>query len=259
MRICTLASSSKGNCALVSCNDTYFLIDAGISMRAICNKLKLLGIGIDQVKGIAVTHEHIDHIKGIDMLVKYFAIKVYACQRVAEAICRQYPQTEPMLKVFNAGDGFEIGGAEIQSFVTPHDTPESVGYIVDDGRKKLAFVTDLGYVPESVFCAVRGADTIILEANHDVDMLRDGDYPEFLKRRIGGRRGHLSNAEGAELAVRLAGCGASRFVLAHLSEKNNTPNKAYTAVASALERCGAFKYTQVAVAPASEISTCYAV
>ena len=238
MKICTLASSSSGNCALVSQGDTHLLIDDGISLRRVTAGLKRLGLLPGDLTGVLITHEHSDHISGLKMLVKYMDTPIFAPYRVAEGLCAVVPEAAPRISCFPAGTEFVVGELSVTSFVTMHDTPESVGYRFDDGRFSLVFVTDVGCVTPTVLNASLGADMAVIEANHDIMMLKKGMYPPYLKRRILSEHGHLSNDESGALACRLAGSGTKRIVLAHLSRENNTPRLALDTVGGALLRQG---------------------
>lgn len=239
MKICTLASSSSGNCTLVSEGSTHILIDAGISLRRITTSLKHFGLLPDELAGVLVTHEHSDHINGIKMLVKYHNTPVFAPRGVAESIYGIIPEAKNSITYFHAGTEFVLGEIAVRSFVTPHDTPESVGYRVDTDHSSLVFVTDIGCVTPTILDAALGADMAVIEANHDVRMLKTGAYPAYLKRRVLSERGHLSNDDSGQLASRLAASGTRRIVLAHLSKENNTPRLAWDTVGSALKKQGA--------------------
>lgn len=229
LKFCTFASGSSGNCTLVSHESTHILIDAGISLRRTVFSLKELGLEPSDLSGVLVTHEHTDHVKGLYNLTKHFAVPIFATHKTAIALVSSRPELNEAICVFNSGDSFGLGSMEIHSFKTPHDTPESVGYKLRAGSRALALVTDLGCVPGSVLNAVSGCDAVILEANHDVEMLINGRYPPFLKKRILGDRGHLSNEAGAQFAMNLVQSGTRRLVLAHLSRDNNTPERAFSA------------------------------
>ncbi len=237
MEICTLASSSKGNCTLVSHQGRHILIDAGISLRRIRSCLSALGIGLPDVSAVLITHEHTDHIQGLPMLTAHCPLPICAPAATAAAILRKVPKSEPLLRPFSPGMAFELDGFQVQSFPTPHDVP-SVGYRIRAGSREMALVTDLGHVTEDVRQAVSGVDLAIVEANHDLDMLRHSRYPYFLKQRIAGDRGHLSNPSSGDLAAALVASGTRQLVLAHLSGDNNTPQLAGACVAGVLEAAG---------------------
>ena len=235
MYFCTIASGSSGNCTLVSEGDTNILIDAGISMRRTAAALTSLGVSPADITAILITHEHSDHISGLQRFSKKYGVEVYAGEVTAGILVEKDLCESARMHAFTPGETFTLGSISVKSFRTPHDTPESVGYRLTAGESSLAFVTDLGYMPESVMDCICGADAAVLEANHDVGMLRSGPYPYYLKRRILGDGGHLSNEAAAECAVKLAKNGAKRIVLAHLSRENNLPSLALAAVGRALE------------------------
>lgn len=238
MKICTLASSSSGNCTLVSQGGTHILIDAGISLRRITASLQQLGIEMKDLAGVLVTHEHSDHINGIKMLVKYHDVSIMAPRGVARELCRAVPGAERCVTHFEAGSDFVVGEISVKSFLTMHDTPESVGYRFDDGRSSLVFVTDIGSITPTVLDAASGASMAVVEANHDIVMLKKGSYPAYLKRRILSDRGHLSNDDSGRFVSALVKSGTCRIVLAHLSRENNTPRLAHETVSLALRGCG---------------------
>ncbi len=259
MKICTLASSSSGNCTLVSQGSTHILIDAGISLRRITTSLKHFGVSPDELTGVLITHEHSDHINGVKMLVKYHKMPVYAPLGVAESLCGIIPDARDSITYFHAGTEFVLGEIAVRSFLTPHDTPESVGYRFDTSRSSLVFVTDIGCVTQTVLDAAQGADMAVIEANHDVQMLKTGAYPAFLKRRVLSERGHLSNDDSGRLASRLAETGTKRIVLAHLSKENNTPRLAWETVGAALKKQGAVVGgdLELETAPADDMGKLY--
>ena len=247
MRICTFASGSKGNCTLVSAGGYNFLIDAGISMRRICANLALCSLKPSDISAIFITHQHSDHISGLGMMTKHYAIPVYAPRSTAHHLYVSMSCPEELIHVFPLGESVGFGGITVSSFATSHDTEESAGYRVE-GDGIFAFATDTGTVTESVFRGLCGAEAVIIESNHDVQMLRYGDYPYYLKQRILSDRGHLSNDACGALACRLADAGTKCFVLGHLSRENNTPSKALAAVGHALEG----KSVQLFVAPEAD-------
>lgn len=233
MRICIFASGSSGNCMLLSSGDTNILIDAGISMRRIDNALRQAGLAMRDVGGVLITHEHSDHISGLKMLIKHYAVPVYAPRTVAARLRGMLPEVDGCLRIIEPGRDTAIGTMKVRAFHTPHDTDESVGYRVEAGGV-FALATDMGCVTEEIEENLRGADTVLIEANHDIDMLCYGPYPVYLKRRILSDRGHLSNEDCARLVRTLAENGVNRVILGHLSRENNTPEKALAAVRTAL-------------------------
>lgn len=233
MTLTTFASGSTGNCALVSSDGGNILIDAGISMKRIRENLSRSGLAPEELSGILITHEHSDHINGLAMLTKYHAVPVYAPGILAGSLRRAVPGLEQCLHVIEAGRAFRLGGLTVTAFHTSHDTDESVGYRIERGCA-LGFATDMGCVTEEVQNALLGCEAVLIEANHDVDMLVSGPYPTYLKRRILSPQGHLSNDDCARLAATLADSGTKYIVLGHLSRENNTPELAYKTVRDAL-------------------------
>ena len=225
MRICVFASGSTGNCLAVSHNSTNILVDAGISLRRIESALAQSKLSMRDITGVLITHEHSDHISAIKMITKKYAVPIYAPHTVAARIIGMLPETEEHIRVIPVGETFTIGELQIRAFHTCHDTDESVGYrIIGDGS--FAIATDTGCVTDEIFTALNGCDTVLIESNHDEDMLRYGPYPVVLKRRILSEYGHLSNEMCASLALRLAENGTKTIILGHLSKINNTPQLA---------------------------------
>jgi len=245
MTVYTLASSSAGNCTLVSSGSTHILIDAGISLRRIRDRLRQIGLSPDNIDCVLVTHEHIDHISGIRMLVKYHKTPIFSSLGERFGICRTAPEAEPYINCFETGASFDIGGIIVSSFRTPHDTNGSVGYTLTAGGIKLAYATDLGCLTEEVLEATSGADIAIIESNHDRDMLRRGPYPPYLKRRILSEHGHLANNDSGLFAAKLVRSGTRYIQLAHLSCENNTPDLAGETVAQTLVEYGIMAGTDV--------------
>lgn len=248
MEFYTLASSSAGNAALVCHNDTHLLIDAGISCRRITQSLAVLNLTLDDLDGILITHEHVDHVRGLGTLQKKHAIPLYASFGTAAAL--DYPA--PYLHAFAADETFAIKDLQIRSFRTSHDAKESVGYRIESDAGSLAVLTDTGFVTDEAHDAALGADMLLLESNHDVVMLKNGGYPYYLKQRILGECGHLSNEAAAEFAVECVRAGTSDILLAHLSDENNSPQLAEYTVGRALQSSGLS--VRLAAAPRDTIS-----
>ena len=236
MEITIFASGSSGNCLLLKDQNTALLIDAGISMRRIARGLSGAGLTPGELDGVLITHEHSDHISGLGSLVKKFSVPVYAPHTILNRLCGMLPELTDHVRCIPTGQSFSLKDLSVYAFRTPHDTDESVGYRVG-GSGVFALATDMGHVTEDVFTGLSGADTVLVEANHDTDLLRDGRYPVYLKKRILSPRGHLSNADCAVLVRRLYDSGTRCFVLGHLSRENNTPALAAETVRRALEGC----------------------
>ena len=231
--IYTLASGSSGNCTYLKLGEAEFLIDAGVSRREIARKLAELGTSLDKIAAIFVTHEHSDHIKGIEMIAKYDRIPIFGAKPSLSVMTRVDPT---LLHPIRQNESVTLKDATITPFKTWHDSLASYGYVASYEGLSFGYCTDLGRPSDEVTDALVGCRAVILEANYDSDMLKYGDYPPFLKSRIAGEFGHLSNDVSAKFAAFLAKCGTERILLAHLSKENNTPEKAYTAVSEYLKK-----------------------
>ncbi len=231
-RFCSLVSGSSGNALYLEHKKTKILIDCGISCARICESLKLVGVNPAEIDGIVVTHEHSDHVNGVRVFSNKFGCKVYAGERTLENISCYNPIG------INAEKSFEIGGIGVMPFDIPHDAVQPFGYTFMLGGIKLSVATDMGKIDAHVAEIIRGSEFAFLEANHDTEMLLKGPYPYYLKERIKGSEGHLSNDQCASLAAALARTGTTKIVLGHLSNTNNTPQRAMQTVADALEGNG---------------------
>ncbi len=257
--LCTLASGSSGNCTLVSDGKTHILIDAGISARRITRALDALGLHTGELSAVLLTHEHADHIAGLKTLTARYRVPVYASARTAAAV--ESVVAEGLLNAFPAGGQFEIGSIGAQTFLTPHDTPESVGYALEAGHTRIVLATDLGHVPEQALGYICTADILLIEANHDIGLLKQGPYPYFLKKRILSDNGHLSNDACAQAVSSAVEKGVKTVLLGHLSAQNNTPALAFSQVCGVLGQLGAKlgRDVCVEVAPRAESGTVFAV
>ena len=253
----TLASGSEGNCLLLSDGRTNLLVDAGISARRIKTALSALGLTPDDLSAILITHEHSDHVAGLNTLIKHHDIPLYASAPTARQLAYRIAGIEPMLRCINAEDCFPVGTLNVRVFATSHDSSCSVDYRVDSAYGSVGILTDTGYVTESASNALHGVDLLVLESNHDVEWLRSGPYPYYLKERILGTQGHLSNDCAAQFAVQMAQSGTKEIVLAHLSKENNTPVRALDNIQRVLSAAG--YEIPVSVAPRKELSNAYRV
>ncbi len=255
-KFCTLYSSSSGNCTLISDRDTNILIDAGVSASKICASLESLAISPGEIDAILVTHEHSDHISGIRVFCKKFNTHVYANAKTAEKILETYPDIAlGCIHIIEPSVPFSVRSMKIKGFSTPHDSASSLGYVIESEEKKYAVATDTGTITQSMLSNLAGAEAVLIESNHDEEMLKNGPYPYMLKKRILSDKGHLSNSSCAWLSTQLALWGTKRIILGHLSEKNNTPQKAYICAQNLLEANG-FKVggdVLLKVAPPDEI------
>jgi len=239
--VSVLASGSRGNCAVVASSTTRLLVDTGLSGRETVKRLRQLGERTDQFSAILITHEHSDHVAGLQRLAAKLNVAVYMTAPTHhawnEAMRDEEGKVPQLGKVehFAAGRSFQIGDIAVTPFTIPHDAADPVGFTFRMEGVKVGFATDLGYMPVSVRDHLRGCDVLVMESNHDVEMLRSGPYPWSVKQRVMSRVGHLSNDALAEFFTNdYDGC-ASYVVLAHLSEQNNHPEIARRAAEHALQ------------------------
>ena len=234
MKFINIASGSKGNASFVFTDNTLVLIDAGISFKELKNQCDVVGIDLSRLDAVFITHEHSDHIKGLKTLSSELDVPIYmnptsyrvACQKVGDIF--NVIQEEFIHPV-------AIKDLCISAFRHTHDAAYTQGFRISDGRKNLVMATDLGKITPGVYKNMQLADFLYIESNYDKDMLKNGPYPYFLKARINGSNGHLSNIDCSQAIVDLVKEGRDRFMLAHLSETNNTPNVAATTLKSALD------------------------
>jgi len=238
--VSVLASGSRGNCAVVRTARTSVLVDAGISCREVFKRIKASGEDPRSLSAIVLTHEHSDHIYGLATLAKKLNIPIFMTGATHQAWSRamrdqkgERPQLA-RLELFYAGKSFEIGDISVMPFTIPHDAVDPVGFTFRAEGTKIGFATDLGYLPASVRDHLRGCDVLVIESNHDLEMLRDGPYPWSVKQRVMSRVGHLSNDALADFLTSDYDGGATYVVLAHLSEQNNLPDLARRAAERAL-------------------------
>lgn len=230
----SIASGSKGNCGLYRAGKTVILIDLGVSLRKITTALASHGLGLADVSAVLLTHEHIDHVKGLQMFLKKADAPVFASRGTADALAEKDPACAGRLHAFDSGEALWVHDVDIATFATPHDAADSVGYVLAHGNHRFGYATDLGFVPREAAALLRGCGTVVLESNHDPHMLQAGPYPYALKMRVAGPSGHLSNPDCAVFAADLVRHGTRSLVLAHLSEKNNMPALALQQTAAAL-------------------------
>ena len=240
MEYCSLMSGSWGNCHYIRAGETSILIDAGQSGSRILTNMASAGCSpAESLSAIVVTHAHRDHITGVGILARRLGIEVYATEGTwfeMGAIAGEIP--EGLRKTIDCSEKWSIGSLSLEAFPTSHDALESVGYVVRNGENALGIATDCGVFTSRMERMLRDMRLLILEANHDLDMLRTGKYPGFLKKRIAGIEGHLSNVDAGQALLRMLGDKTERVVLAHLSQENNTSDKALETVGCALAQAG---------------------
>ena len=233
----SLVSGSSGNCSIVSDGKTTLLCDCGLSVRRLEELLKTIRISPADLSAILITHEHSDHIQGAGVVSKKYALPVFATEQTHIAI-KNCGISEANIKYISPSKDFEIGTLGIKPFSIPHDAANPVGYSFFYGNNKLSLATDIGHMNDYIFNNIKGSIAVILESNHDLTMLKNGRYPEFLKRRILGNFGHLSNIDAAKTALRLLEHGTKHIMLAHLSTDNNTPKTALLETAELAKKSG---------------------
>ena len=229
MRLCSIASGSSGNCIYIGSDNTHVLVDAGISNKRIEMGLNDLGLNARELDGILITHEHSDHIKGLGVLARKYGTPIYSTKETLEEIqdsksLGEIP--EDLMHPITPDVDFMVG----KPFRIDHDAANPVAYRVQNEKRSVAVATDMGHYSQYIIDHLQGLDAILLEANHDVKMLEAGPYPYYLKRRILGDYGHLSNENSGKLLCRILHDKLQAIVLGHLSKENNLPELAYEAV-----------------------------
>ena len=256
--VSVLASGSRGNCALVATSATRILVDAGLSGRETCRRLRALGERAEEISAILITHEHSDHVAGLQRLATKLNVPVFLTAPTHQAWSRAVRDQQgaipelPKSEHFSAGRGFRVGDIEVMPFTIPHDAADPVGFTFRAEGVKVGFATDLGYMPASVRDHLRGCSVLVMESNHDVEMLRSGPYPWSVKQRVMSRVGHLSNLALADFFTNDYDNSASFVVLAHLSEQNNHPEIARREAEKALATRGGLFQNRVLLASQTE-------
>lgn len=235
LKLVSLASGSKGNATLIMSNTTAILVDAGISARRITQELADFGISPKMIDGVVVTHEHSDHIKGLNKICDY--THIYAHPLTMQAMCQRMDLKNTIL-LDDYESGFEIGDIKVLPFRIPHDAVYPMGYTFECQGARCSVATDIGVPTRGIIRNIKDSQVVLLEANHDVTMLQNGVYPQYLKDRILSDRGHLSNNATARIATLLSedSC-VKQLLLGHISENNNTEQLAYDTVSGALKEC----------------------
>jgi len=229
MRLAVLGSGSGGNAAVIDAGGTRLLVDAGLSAKQIRLRLQAMGIEPASLDGILLTHEHGDHISGLRVFLKSFALPVYATPATRQVVAENLDAVN--WRIFESGRKFEVGQIEVESFAVPHDAVEPVGFVFRREERVVGLVSDSGHVTPAILERLRETQVLFVEANYDDALLEaDERRPWSTKQRIASRHGHLSNAQTAELVAELAGGRLERVVLGHLSRDCNTPDTAINAV-----------------------------
>lgn len=238
LKISTLASGSSGNSIYIESPEQKILIDAGLSGKEINRRLEEIGRQVEEIDFILVTHEHSDHLHGVGVLARRCDIPIYATGGT-------WAKAEPKIGSIKARqqkeikkEEFVVGDCKIRPFAINHDAQEPVGYTIKSSSAQIAVATDMGEITSEVKEEVTGSDLVVLESNHDLEMLKIGPYPWHLKKRVMGEEGHLSNDDAAAFAVELAQNSVQRILLAHLSQDNNVPELAFLTIKNMLVAAG---------------------
>lgn len=229
MRFASLGSGSRGNAMVVEAGNTRLLVDCGFGPRQLARRLERLGLAPQHLDAVLVTHEHSDHLGGVAGLVARHAIPAYMTHGTFGACT-----ADLAVELFDSHTPFAIGDLEVHPFPVPHDAREPAQFVFSDGSRRCGVLTDTGHVTAHMLAMLAACDALVLECNHDADMLARGSYPYPLKQRVAGRFGHLDNAAAADLLRQVAHAGLQHVVCAHLSQENNRPELARAALAGAL-------------------------
>lgn len=231
MKLCVLASGSKGNCTFIETEQSKILIDIGTTSLYAERKLKEIGINPKEVNGILVTHTHTDHISGIRVFIKKYHTKLY----VTESILRELQLMFPIENCEIIEHTFVVGDIEVEDFKTSHDAPDSNGYILTSNNTSIVYITDTGYINSKNHPKLINKEVYVMESNHDIEMLMNGSYPYALKQRILGDEGHLSNSDCSNYLSKFIGDKTQDIILIHLSEENNCKEKALETLTNTLK------------------------
>lgn len=239
MKVITLASGSKGNCTYIQTDKVKVLVDAGVNLGEIENKLNMLDVNPKDISCIFVTHEHSDHIKSVGAFARKNGSMVIANEKEWEVLEDKLGKLKTTQKVSYSSPAFMVEDLKVRAYKLSHDSYTCFGYSFSNNQNKIAIATDLGYAPTNVVDELKGSDLVILEANHDEKLLLNNPkYSISLKKRILSKKGHLSNVTSSNVISQLVGTGTKQIVLAHLSEENNTPTLAYNTVKNELYKNG---------------------
>lgn len=228
LKICMLASGSKGNCTYISDGETAIFTDIGLCYRDLSGRAEKAGIDLSKVSAVINTHCHSDHCKGIKTFINRYNVPVYSHSDGSQSLINFAGLEKNNITEFNGS--FNVGGISVTPFSLSHDAPHCCGFSFVSGGSKISLATDLGMIDENVLPNMYESSLVILESNHDTDMLKYGRYPEYLKKRILSDKGHLSNSDCGIAVKKLFDRGTKNFILAHLSEENNLPELAFSSL-----------------------------
>ncbi len=235
MRFSSIGSGSAGNGLVVEQHSTRLLLDCGFGLRDAENRLARINLSPEQITGILITHEHEDHAGGAFKLAKKYNISVWLTHGTFKMLERTLPKEPIDIRIIDSHTSFNINDIEVSPYPVPHDAREPIQYTFSNGDKKLGVLTDTGCSTPHILEMLSGCHGLVLECNHDLDMLMNGIYPHSLKQRVSGRLGHLDNKASADILSKLDNRQLTHIIAAHLSEKNNTPDLAISALSDALK------------------------
>ncbi|HOP14621.1 MBL fold metallo-hydrolase [Lentimicrobium sp.] len=241
LQLCSLSSGSSGNCYFIGSSSEGILVDAGISARRIRKTLEEIGLSMSQIRGVLITHDHIDHIQALTLLTKKYRLPVYCTEGTWKGILRNrttFDLDQEMFRPLKAGVPFSLAGFTVEAFPVSHDALDAVGYHIANSSRSIALATDLGIIGEAAAACLRRANVLVIESNYDEEMLLKGRYPQQLKQRVHGVMGHLCNTHASGFISDHYHPGISHILLCHLSAENNTPDKALQTLRQTLDRKG---------------------
>lgn len=233
MRFASLGSGSEGNALVVESHDTCVMLDCGFGLRDTCDRLAQKGLTAQHIQAILITHEHTDHIQGAVRFAKKYGATLWMTHGTQQHL-RRHHSALPNIHIVDSHQRFQIGALQIQAFPVPHDAREPVQFVFSDGLHRLGVLTDVGAITTHIVEMLSGCDALVLECNHDSNLLRHSPYPPSLKQRIGGNFGHLDNQASADLLNRINTSQLQHLIAAHLSQQNNSPTLALNALVTAL-------------------------
>lgn len=252
MRVCNLSSGSDGNCTYVETDQVKVLVDIGLSAKEISTRLRILGVEPSEINAILISHEHNDHIKGLDVFASRYKTKVYVHTNGVGAVYAKMRRLEAKQIYAFSDFAFTIGDLIVDNVSLPHDSVHCSGYILENNKRKISIITDLGHTTDVILNKISGSSLVYLESNHDVDMLkRNPNYSSSLKVRILGKNGHLSNLDCAKAIEVLVKSGTKQVMLSHLSRHNNTQSLAYSTVCNYLKTKGIIEGRDIKIATTS--------
>lgn len=240
LSLTVLGSGSSGNCAVVRTERTRLLVDAGLSARRIVQRLEMVGLRIEELDGILLTHEHQDHTCGLEMLCRKYEVPLFATPLTQETLTNStFTKAKPRWKLMQTGAAFEFQDVRIECFPVPHDAVDPVGFVIQDEESRLGVLSDVGFVTNLIRDRLKGAHSLFIEANYDTHLLEeDTKRPWSIKQRISGRHGHLSNDQTADLVRELAHADLHHIVLGHLSDDCNCPDMVKKRISAVLQEAG---------------------